>query len=127
MMPRFYDTNTKTEAIPLLHDTAAPGVVILEDDNPYWQPLPPGYRLTFDYNGVPNGTEEIPPPVYTPEEQAAIALREEGVTAKSIVIALLHAAQTPPDKTPLDQINGVISQIATDTGLSADAVTGQVS
>ena len=121
---RYFNTVTRTEAIEGVHETNVPEVVILPDDNPFWQPLPEGKQITYDYNGVPNGIEDIPPPVYTPIQQAAIDLANAGITTGTMIVALYLAKRGTNG--PLSDMNDLIDGIAASNGLSLDETTQQV-
>lgn len=54
---RYYNKITKNEEFAI----NSKDVVELPDDNPFFSPLPSGKRLTYDYRGVPDGLEDIPP------------------------------------------------------------------
>ena len=123
-MPRFFNTVTRTEAIEGIHPTNVPEVVILPDDNPFWHPLPSGKRITFDYNGVPNGIEDIPPPVYTPLEQAAVDLRDAGVTVGKLTLALYAAERGHVG--PFNNLSDQIDAIAAANNLSVAETVMQV-
>lgn len=51
-MPRYYNKATQTEVRPSIH-AITPDCVVLEDDHPYWQPLPHGKVFVPDENGLP--------------------------------------------------------------------------
>lgn len=59
-MSRYYNKATGVEVRPSIHQITA-DCVILADDHPYWQPLPPGKCFIQDENGLPVMADEPGP------------------------------------------------------------------
>lgn len=87
-MPRYYSKVDKSEVFE-----PGPDVVELPPDNPFWTPLGRAKRLTFDAEGIPNGTETIPPRTIPPGSDEAIhmALGQHQITSRRITMALMRA------------------------------------
>lgn len=57
---RYYDTATRTEWLPGIHDDAD-NVIELPDDHLFFFPIPEGMALDFDDDGIPE-LVPMPPP-----------------------------------------------------------------
>ena len=78
-MKRYYNKVTKTESLE-----QGENIVELPFDNPFFNPLPKGKRLTYDKNNIPNGTEDIPSPSAEQIEELRISnLKSEALTYQS--------------------------------------------
>jgi hypothetical protein len=106
-MTRYYNKITRTEAITGVHSIEPPDVVELPEENVFWQPIPPGKQLVFDADNIPTGYEDIPPPVFTPLEQAVNDLHGQGINSDAMTKAAFLVA-TKGDDTKLDLIEAAI-------------------
>jgi len=106
----------KTGLIHLIYDSNNPDHAMIDESNPFFSPLPDGQQLTFDINGIPNGLEPIPAPVYTAQEQALIDLQAAGVTAAVLTVA--RYLDSEGDGVALTAVQSLITGIAINNSLT---------
>lgn len=70
---RYFDTATRTEVLPGVHEITAT-VVELPDDHPFFSPLPAGKRLDFGPDGLPVLVQQEAPVVTAAQLCSAIDL-----------------------------------------------------
>lgn len=104
-MPRYYHVENRNE-----HSEPGPGIVELPEDNPFWQPLPPGHRLTYDADNLPNGTEPVPPPAAGTDAAMRMSMSENDIRPNRIVMALMRSHNG--NSNAIDSINAKLGQIA---------------
>lgn len=117
---KYFNTITKTLAVEGMHPIDPPGVLPIADNNVFFDPMPAGHRFTYDGAGLPDGTEPVPPPVYTVAEQARLDLHAAGVNVRSVMAAWY--LDDRGEDAQLDLINAAFDAVVISSGLTLTQV-----
>jgi hypothetical protein len=102
----------------LVYTPANPEHIELAEANVYWDTLAQNTALTYDGNGVPNGTQAI---AISVEDQTSADLHTAGITNSTL--ALAYYKNHRGDPTLLATVDGVIDAVVISSGLSLAQVS----
>jgi hypothetical protein len=113
-MSRYYDKSLRTEVLD--YNPMNPDHIELPPEHIFWQPLPDGHRLTYDVDGVPNGSG----PEVNLEYQIRLELMSNGITQSKLNLELFKDSQALPND--LATIYSTIQTIATNNSVTNEEV-----
>ena len=131
MPDRYFDKSTKTELFenPLVpaqlqYNAMNSDHAALPDTNPFFSELPAGQQVTYDIDGLPDGLEPIPAPVYSAFNQARIDLFNAGVTPRTVANARYLDGRG--DSSELAAIDASIDAIVISSSLTLSQVVALI-
>jgi len=109
----YYDKALMQELLPPGYDPMNPDHVELPPENIFWTSIPDNHELTFDINGIPNGSALRPEPV---DSLVRADLLSANITISRITVELFKESQALANDLAL--MDSQIHTIAVNHGLT---------
>lgn len=93
-MTLYYNKVLRTAVPGPAHDPGNPDEIALDPGNVFWTVIPDDHELTFDVDGIPNGTQPIAVPIDYVIRQDLMAAN---ITQQRLTIELFKESQSLPN------------------------------